>query len=73
MSESANVDEGTTISVQLTPDLLAALDKFAERDDVGSRSEAARLILKLWLEDNQMLESGQKGTRPEDLNASNDD
>ena len=73
MSESANVDEGTTISVQLTPDLLAALDKFAERDAVGPRSEAARLILKLWLEDNQMLESGQKGTRPEDLNASNDD
>ena len=73
MSESANVDEGTTISVQLTPDLLAALDKFAERDDVETRSEAARLILKLWLEDNQMLETGQKGTRPEDLNASNDD
>jgi len=73
MSESANVDEGTTISVQLPPDLLAALDKFAERDDVETRSEAARLILKLWLEDNQMLETGQKGTRPEDLNASNDD
>jgi len=73
MSESANVDEGTTISVRLPPDLLAALDKFAERDDVETRSEAARLILKLWLEDNQMLETGQKGTRPEDLNASNDD
>lgn len=59
--------------VRLQPDMLEALDKFVDRDAIPSRPEAVRLILKEWLVANQMLPPDQEGTRPEDLNASNDD
>lgn len=42
--------------VRLQPDMLAALDKFVDRDAIQSRPEAIRLILKEWLAANQMMD-----------------
>lgn len=65
--------DATPLTVRVPPDMLAALDKFVDLDAIPSRPEAVRLILKEWLMENQMLPADQEGTRPEDLNASNDD
>ena len=46
---------GTLVGVRLQPDMLAALDKFVDRDAIPTRPEAVRLILKEWLIAQQML------------------
>lgn len=46
---------GTPVLVRLQPDMLAALDKFVDRDAIRSRPEAVRLILLDWLADNGCL------------------
>lgn len=45
----------TPVTVRIPPDMLAALDKFVDRDAIQSRPEAVRLILKDWLVDNGCL------------------
>jgi len=61
--------------VRLPDDLAAGVDAFAaEEADNPSRSEAIRRILRDWLVGHGYLKgSAQHGTRPQDLDASNDD
>lgn len=62
----------TLVGVRIEPELLSALDKLVDQQGGITRPEAIRLILKDWLTGNQLLPADQEGTRPEDLNASND-
>lgn len=48
--------DATPLTVRIPPDMLAALDKFVDRDAIQSRPEAIRLILKEWLAANQMMD-----------------
>jgi len=67
-----NGGELTAVSVQLSAKMLAALDRLVDHHSIETRPEAIRLILTRWLTENQMLGLAEEGTRPEDLNASND-
>lgn len=55
---------------QVTLDAVEAFRR--EQTPIPNQSEAIRLILTNWLQSNGYLPSDQEGTRPEDLNASND-
>lgn len=51
-----------------------ALDAYLNRHpNIGSREHAVEKIVKLWLAENGFLSVHQTGTRPEELDASNDD
>lgn len=57
----------------LPTDLEEAILAFAAQYKI-TREQAVERILRDWLVDHGYLAfSGEKGTRPEDLNASNDD
>lgn len=43
----------TPIMVRVPPDMLEAIDKFT--DEIISRPQAVRLILRKWLVENQVL------------------
>lgn len=60
------------VSFRLPSDVKDALEK-AAKDDVRSVSSLMEKIVTLWLRTNGYLPTAQEGTRPEDLNASNDD
>lgn len=64
--------EEQTVSVQLDAQMLAAVDRLVDHHNIETRPEAIRLILRRWLTENQMMGPDEEGTRPEDLNASND-
>lgn len=68
-------DQGwETLSIEIDPATLDALDRLIDGHTISSRPDAIRFILKRWLEENQKIDvTDQEGTRPEDLNASNDD
>lgn len=50
----------TSIHLTLSPDMLAAVDKFVDDEAGISRPEAVRLILRRWLSENGMLDSHRK-------------
>lgn len=55
-------------------EMLDAVEAYRrEQTPIPNQSEAIRAILADWLQSNGYLRSSQEGTRPEDLNASNDD
>ncbi|MDO9416121.1 hypothetical protein [Pararhizobium sp.] len=51
-----------------------AIDTYMERNrQIKSRQAAVEMILKTWLGQNGYIGGGEGGTRPQDLDASNDD
>lgn len=51
-----------------------ALDAYLNRHpEITSREHAVEKVVKLWLSENGFLNVHQTGTRPEELDASNDD
>jgi hypothetical protein len=68
-------DKSSVLSVPMDDDLVARFASFSCRNrDFETREEAARHILRLWLTENGYNGVHQDaGTRPEALNASNDD
>lgn len=68
-------EKGAILSIPMDEDLAARFAAFSCRNrDFATREEAARHILRLWLTENGYNGVHQDaGTRPEALNASNDD
>jgi hypothetical protein len=61
------------ITLELSPDLAAALDRFIERDRPEmSRAEAMAAAFREWATARGLVASADDGLRPEELNASND-
>jgi len=69
-TEKSQNPEELAVTVQLSADIAVAVDKFAEQHAIPSRADAIRRILATWIEDTHR--ASEPGTRPEDLNASND-
>ncbi|SER92931.1 hypothetical protein [Rhizobium sp. NFR03] len=56
------------------PKIEAALASFiSDHPEIDSRDAAIAAILENWFTSHGYLPHGQEGTRPEDLDASNDD
>lgn len=64
---------GSVIGVRLDPDLLSALDRYAKEHGELTRPQALLAALRDWATAHGYMQSADEGTRPEDLNASNDD
>jgi hypothetical protein len=64
---------GSLVSVLLQPDLLSALDRYAKEHGEMTRPQALLAAFRDWALAHGYMPSGDEGTRPEDLNASNDD
>jgi len=61
------------LTLELSPDLAAALDRFIEREHaVMTRSEAMAAAFREWATARGLVASADDGLRPEELNASND-
>lgn len=60
------------VGVRLEPDLLAALDRYAKEHGEMTRPQALRAAFRDWAIAHGYMPSADEGTRPEDLNASND-
>lgn len=69
-TEKSHDPEEVAASVQLSAAIAAAVDRFAEQHVIHSRSDAIRRILETRIQDT--YRASEPGTRPEDLNASND-
>ncbi|MDJ1464951.1 hypothetical protein [Nitratireductor sp. GZWM139] len=65
------------MSVTLPANIIAALDRYVSTQDQGiSREDALISALRDWAMQNGLLQSGMngdKGLRPDQLNATNDD
>jgi hypothetical protein len=61
------------VGVRLEPDLLSALDRYAKEHGDMTRGQALRVAFRDWAIAHGYVPSADDGTRPEDLNASNDD
>lgn len=61
--------------VALNQEIVDGISAFQadEVPPIANQSEAIRRIIRDWLIGHGYLPSSQEGTRPEDLNASNDD
>ncbi|TCQ11917.1 hypothetical protein C8J34_101554 [Rhizobium sp. PP-F2F-G36] len=56
------------------PKIAAALASFiSDHPEINSRDAAIAAILENWFTSHGYLPHGQEGTRPEDLDATNDD
>lgn len=62
----------SVVGARLEPDLLSALDRYAREHGEMTRPQALRAALRDWATAHGYLPSADEGTRPEDLNASND-
>lgn len=73
--DPASKPGGTTalVGVRLQPDLLSALDRYAKEHGEMTRPQALRAAFRDWAVAHGYMPSADEGTRPEDLNASNDD
>lgn len=71
--ESEQQAEHALVAVHLPPDLLAALDRYAREHEDMTRPQALRSAFREWAVAHGYAPSADEGTRPEDLNASNDD
>lgn len=63
---------GQDLLINLNRHEAAAL-KDAVGPNLANQQEAVEGLVRVWLHENGYLPSSQEGTRPEDLNASNDD
>ncbi len=61
-----------SLGIRVQPETKKALER-AAKDDLRSVSSLVEKVLVGWLRGHGYLPSDQEGTRPEDLNASNDD
>ena len=67
--------DATLVGVRMPPDLLNALDRFANEDERSlSRPEALRTAFKEWATERGYLPALplDQGKRPDELNADND-
>ena len=75
--ETASHSGGNRVTIAIDEDLASRLATFRCRhpESGGRNEDAIRHILRLWLTENGYdgLEHEDQGTRPEALNASNDD
>ncbi|GHD07430.1 hypothetical protein ACFOEZ_03815 [Tianweitania populi] len=66
--------EATTLTITLTPELSAALDRYiAESSHDQSHALAITQALREWAASKGYLEGSDEGLRPDQLNAANDD
>lgn len=68
-----NANARSSVVVTLEPDLVLALDRYAREHGDMTRPEALRSAFRDWAIARGYAPSADEGTRPEDLNASNDD
>ncbi|WP_312793854.1 hypothetical protein [Tianweitania sp.] len=66
--------EATTLTITLTPELSAALNRYiAETSHEQSQSLAITHALREWAASKGYLNGSDEGLRPDQLNAANDD